>query len=186
MKILYVKCMLYAYGHIKEVLCQIDDLVLKNALASMQNVSPCEEQCEKIIFFTERKKTILKLGLLVEDILDKFSSEDRLMIEYKYFRHLLPKGQKLPDIYSRNYYRRQNILLNKISRECLKRGFDDNTFKNNYLSIEFFRRVLFLIQERESMAKNLIYDKDMRQIAKCNPNKFSTCKRQNGNKKDQG
>ena len=61
MNVIYTKAVLYAYTSIEAVKRQIDDFVERRALASMNDYSPCDEQCEVIIEHMAQKVILTQL-----------------------------------------------------------------------------------------------------------------------------
>ena len=61
MKENYVKSLLYTYPNVQELLDQIDVLVEKKAISSMDNFKPCIDQCEEIIGLTEQKDILIEI-----------------------------------------------------------------------------------------------------------------------------
>ena len=86
MNIYYAKSILYAYSSIDKLTAQIDDIVLKHALASMNNCSPCFKQCDKIVAFTNKKIRLMEMKDLVDRALNEYAQEEIALLDYKYFR----------------------------------------------------------------------------------------------------
>ena len=152
MNILFTKAILYSYSNLSEVCDQIDELVTKRALASMMDSSPAIEQYERIINFTEQKKVIIGLHIIVTDLLKKFQKDELDLLDYKYFRKRDKKYYKDFDYSSRSYFRRQNKVVSKFGNLLEKLGIDDDYFLTKCLPINFFKELLIRVKEREILA----------------------------------
>jgi hypothetical protein len=107
MNVYYAKSVLYAYPHIEQITEQIDELVERKALSSMTDYSPCEEIPGKIIEFTEKKKTFIKLYTITEKVLKRFKLDELDCLDYKYFKQKPKEYYKDFDAVSRGYFRKQ-------------------------------------------------------------------------------
>ena len=152
MNILYAKSVLYAYPVAEELLSQIDELVLKKALASMHIFSPAEEQCEKIIAFTEQKKIIIYMVRVLEEVIDELSEPEKDLLDYKYFKKKPKTHYKDFDYTSRAYFRRQQCVADKVAGKLESKGFNDEYFKDKCLKINFFRELLRRVKEKEILS----------------------------------
>lgn len=149
MNILYAKSVLYAYKNLEAVLDQIDELVQKKALASMTNTSPAFFQCLEIVDYTAQKDLIIELKVTVDKVLEKFTEEEKLYFDYKYFRKLPKENFAHIDTACRAYFRKQVKLCNQFAERLEKRGITDERFEKEWLEIEFFRELLKRVKERE-------------------------------------
>lgn len=154
MNIYYAKAILYAYPEVDELVERIDELVYKKAVASMNDFSPAEEQCERVIRLTEIKKAIIKMKLAVEKALSYFTPDELMCFEYKYFRKKSEKDFTCFDSSSRAYFRKQVRIANKFAQRVEKAGMTDEIFRRDFLSTEFFRELLKIVIEREKSAKS--------------------------------
>ncbi len=142
MNLNYTKTLLYAYPHIKAIEEQIDDLVMRKALSSMTDFSPCEEQCEKIIELTEQKKTMIDFYLRMQKVINKTTEYQRDCLDYKYFKQRPKSYYKDFDCTSRGYFRRQVSLVSRIAKFMEKAGLNDKWFEEHCLKISFFYELL--------------------------------------------
>ena len=145
----YAKTALYAYPNLEAVAEQIDELVERRAIISMNNYSPAVEQCEKVVDLTYQKDVLFALKLHIEYALEKLNQEELDCLEYKYFKRK-PKEYFIDfDAESRSYFRRQNKLADKISKSLERGGATDKWFEEHCLSMEFFSELLKRVIERE-------------------------------------
>lgn len=152
MKEIYAKCVLYAYPVAEEILEQIDETVLNRAIASMNDFSPTVEQCEKIIEYTEQKKTIILLCKILDDVLVGLSKEDKDLLDYKYFKMKSKDYYDGFDYMSRAYFRRQSFLSSSMAKKLENRGLDDKFFTEKCLSINFFKMLLKQVKDKEILS----------------------------------
>lgn len=145
----YAKTLLYAYKSLDAVTEQLDELVLKKAMASMNDLSPCEAQCEKILSITDQKDVLIDLKIKIGQVFDGLSDEEKDYIDYKYFK-LKPKEYYVNfDFTSRAYFRKQIKVACKFAKKLENAGIDDAYFEKNCLTIEFFRELFKRVTERE-------------------------------------
>lgn len=150
MKINYVKTLLYAYPVTDKLIEQTDALIEKKALASMNDCSPCEEQCEKIIQLMNKKDIYLHIRLIVEEAMTKLSEEEKQCVEYKYFKNKPKEYFTLVKPKSRNYFRKQKLIAEKIEGVLRRLKIDDDWFEKKCLVLYFFKKLLSCVVERET------------------------------------
>ncbi len=107
MKLIYGKTLLYSYKNLKRIIRRLDELVMEKALKSMTDCSSCEGQCEKIIELTEQKGIIIKIKHYLDMIFERFNSEEKKLVGYKYLRTVDKKEMSEFDLKSRSYFRKQ-------------------------------------------------------------------------------
>ena len=151
MNIYYAKSILYAYSSIDKLTAQIDDIVLKHALASMNNCAPCFKQCDKIVAFTNKKIRLMEMKDLVERALNEYTQEEITLLDYKYFRIKPRSVYKDFDCHSRSYFRKQNKLSRKFAENMERFGLNDKRYKEIYLSMDFFKELLKRVIEHDLM-----------------------------------
>lgn len=146
---LYAKAILYSYTNLESLCNVIDEQVEKRALTSIDDCSSALEQYNKILACTAQKDLIIDLKIIVDAILQKFSTEDRQLIEYKYFKKKLPSNVDRTAFKTRAYYRKQVRLAEKFAQKLPLYGIDESYFEKNYLSIDFFKQLLRKVEEVE-------------------------------------
>ena len=153
MNVIFTKTALYAYANLEAVADQIDELVEKKALSSMNDYSPAIEQCNKILDFTLQKDVLFALKIHIEEVLEKLNQYELDCLEYKYFKRK-PKEYFIGfDFVSRSYFRRQNKLIKKIAMLLEKAGATDVWFKDYCLEMDFFKELLKRVIEREQKSE---------------------------------
>ena len=149
METIYTKTILYAYNHLEKVAEQIDELVNKKALSSIDNCSPAIKQYDAIVQLTYEKDVVYALKKMCEKALSNFTEEEKRYFEYKYFRNKPKSYFEGFDTSSRAYFRKQNSLIKKCSDRFEKCGIDKSFFEEKCLTIDFFRQLLKRTQEVE-------------------------------------
>lgn len=153
MNVIFAKTALYAYPNIMAIVEQIDELVEKKALFSMNDFSPAIEQFNKITELTEQKKVMFALKLYLDDILAKFTKDELDCLEYKYFKRKGKKYFENFDFTSRSYFRKQVKIIGKVSKSLELAGATDSWFIENCLSMDFFNELLKRVIEHEKNSK---------------------------------
>lgn len=149
MNVYYAKTVLYAYPNIKEIIEQIDELVERKALCSINDYSPCIEIAEKILDFTSQKVTLIELESVAKRALCKFTQEEMDHLDYKYFKKKPKKYYDGFDAESRGYFRRQIRIVKIFSERLEKLGANDEWFEKNCLKMDFFKEMLKRVYEHE-------------------------------------
>ncbi len=146
----YQKVLLYAYPHLTGLANQIDELVLKRALGSFSNFTSCEKQAELIIDMTWQKSNLLALKVRLDEIFSRLNEYELTLLEYKYFKRKSKDSFTGFDTTSRQYFRNQIKLIDKISAIFEKVGMTEKWFNENYLQIDFMRLLLARVIEYEN------------------------------------
>ena len=144
----YEKTVLYLYPMLESIISQIDGIVLRRALASFSDTSPCVEQAERIIKYTEIKKLLIGLKIKTDKLLGTFTEDELKYFEYKYFRRKPKIYYEGFDTECRNYFRKQQRLLERFSRKLNSAGMTEVWF-SPYLEIPFVKDLSRRIAERE-------------------------------------
>ena len=142
MMILYAEAVLSIYSSLEDIIYEIDNIVLKRALNSMDDCSPALTQCERVIDLIKEKDLLINLFLSADKAIFSFENDDRVLLEYKYFRSCEKERYAYIDYKSRAYFRRQNALLEKFSKKMNKLGFTDEYFEKHYLTIDFIKNTV--------------------------------------------
>ena len=150
MNLNYAKTILYAYKCLDVIMRQLDELVVKRAVNSMCDLSPCEAQCEKILALTEQKDLLIDLKLKVKLVLEKFTDDEMDCLDYKYFKFKPKEYYADFDFTSRSYFRKQVRVACKFAKRIESAGIGDETFEKKYLAIDFFKELLKRVIEREN------------------------------------
>ncbi len=174
MNVYFAKAALYAYPNLEDVAAQIDEHVERTAIASMDNFSPCIEQCETILEFTYQKDCLFALKLYIEETLNKLKKIERDLIGYKYFREKDNQDLSGINLKSRAYFRRQTIIIGKVARILEKLGATDKWFEETCMNIAFFKKLLRYTIEHEKSYKKPSQNKSNAEKTKITENPEKT------------
>lgn len=153
MKEIYTKTMLYAYPYLDAMIKKTDDKIIKKAIGSMFDISPCEEQCAKVITLIAQKEDLKYLKHLIERMIMKFPFSDFDYFDYKYFK-IRPRAYYKDKIkIDRTYYRKQERLLKKFCSIFSAIGGDDQWFEEKFLSIRYINNLYQKLVEKEKNAQ---------------------------------
>ncbi len=154
MKTIYAKCILRACAKLQAITDKIDELVLKNALASFMDTSPASAQYDRILEYTFQKDILTYINGIVEKIIGEFSLQDRIYIDYKFFKKMDKKLYEKVDFSSRAYFRRQLVIIKKIALKLERKGIDDNFFEKELKKISAVSSIYDLVvREEENYCK---------------------------------
>ena len=168
MNVIYTKAVLYAYSSIETVKKQIDDFIERRALASMNDFSPCDEQCEIIIEHIAQKVILTQLKSKIKAVLLSLKKEELDLLDYKYLKRKPKAYFKDIDTCSRSYYRKQKNLIKKISQRCDKVMLTDDWFEKNCLDINVIKWLVRRVERLEESARR---DINKKKVDKNTPDK---------------
>lgn len=143
---IFVKVIMLAYPKCEKIIKEIDDLILKKALSSMQDFSPCEEQCYKIVRLMNRKQLLIELKERVDKLLEKLTEEQIKLLEYKYFKRKSKEYFDGLDVKSRMFFRKQDRLIERIGNLLERSGCGDEWFIKRYADWKFFSDLIVRVK----------------------------------------
>ena len=150
---LYTKTLLYAYPKLTKIVAEIDDVIDRILLTSMENYTPCVDLCDKIIAYKLQKQKIIEIKGKVERALSKLNVKQLDFLDYKYFR-LKPRSYHAEyDRTSRAYFRQQIEVVKKMSERFEIVGLNSDFFEKECLSIRLFSILLGLVIENEKKCR---------------------------------
>lgn len=149
MNVYYAKSVLCAYPHIEAVIEQIDELVERKALVSMNDFSPCEEIAEKILDLTAQKDAYIALKIIVDKTLKKLRKDELDCLDYKYFKQKPKEYYAGFDASCRGYFRKQIRIAKKFAKLLEDAGATDGWFEKRYMSMDFFKEIYKRVLEHE-------------------------------------
>ena len=133
----YVKTILSCYKALMPLSKQMETIIKQKAKNSYYNYSPCQVQAEEILKIVNVRLLLLDLKSLTEEALSKLSFNDLWLIKYKYFG-------ETPDFEfdhtSRNYFRKQVKVIEKLKKVFCSIGVTEEWFMNNYFDIVFIKK----------------------------------------------
>lgn len=149
LNILYAKTVLYCYPCIEEFIERIDDMVSSRAFSSINDYTPAIEQYYKILSLTEQKKLYIYLYQITDKLLKKFTSSEKICIEYKYFKNRIKKEYPAIDPHDRNYYRAQERVIKKFAKFLEEKGFNNLVFREKFLKLDLVNAIFKRVKDLE-------------------------------------
>ena len=150
---IYTKTLLYAYPKLNKVVAEIEDVIDKIVLSSMENYLPCIDLCDKLITYKIQKQKIIQIKEMIDKALSKLNGNQLDFLDYKYFR-LKPRSYHAEyDRTSRAYFRKQVEVINKMSERFENVGLTSEIFESECLSIRIFSIFLGLVIEQEKKSR---------------------------------
>lgn len=141
----YVKAVLYAYPKLGAVADAIAQGAENRALLSYRSSLGSLDLMESIAGDFLLAEELRSLHSFLTRALSRLSEEERFMLEYKYFRRksvLSSEFSKTRLSCSRRaYFRRQNILLEKLVLFFSAVGFTERNFLSRFSSCDFLMRL---------------------------------------------
>ncbi len=131
-----LKTLLYSYPSFNIVIDGLEKLAEYKAISSFSCSSKTVKQMENIIRINEQIAKMDELKAIMECLLSKLSLKEKMLLEYKYFKHEMPDGF---DCSSRQYFREQNKLMKKLIKSMENKGYNVEWFEGNYLNIFFLK-----------------------------------------------
>ena len=149
MKTNYIKTILYSFPQIEKVQNQIDEVIKNKAMASMEDNSPCDEQCEKILNLLAQKVILDDIKRKIKLLNRGLTDNEKDLLAYKYFKNKPYSYFIDKDVSSRNYFRKQANVLKKISDIFEMMGLNDKWFEEKCLTTPYFEQQLKRVEESE-------------------------------------
>lgn len=160
----YQKTMLFLYPRLKRFAEDIGQYARAKAIASSLGREDTEATVQALIDCAHAQRCCGQLKALLDGVLGELTEEDRLLLEYKYFRRRT-KACGVPFGFSpRTYYRRQLRLERRLNAKFLQRGMDEGWFLRTFGGIPAVRQVLGHVRERRERA---LVDKRLRCGLEC-------------------
>ena len=160
----YQKTMLFLYPRLKRFAEDIGQYARAKAIASSLGREDTEATVQALIDCAHAQRCSGQLKALLDGVLGELTEEERLLLEYKYFRRRT-KACGVPFGFSpRTYYRRQLRLERRLNAKFLQRGMDEGWFLRTFGSIPAVRQVLGHVRERRERA---LVDKRLRCGLEC-------------------
>ena len=168
MKKEYVKTLLYTYPHIRKTIERIDQIVMKKALNSMTEYDNCLLQCEYVVGLTMQKALLTEMFYYVDKVVSRFTKEERDCLDYKYFKSKPKEYFQNMDLSSRNYFRKQQYLINEVSKYLGWLGLGDEWFDKLCSGVPIVKKMLYSVKVSSpvSIKKSKAKNKCLQQIKK--------------------
>ncbi len=151
----YLKVMLYAYPRLLGFAEASGVAVENKAALSFLQKGDTLSVAEQIVWEMEFSRLLTELFEEMGVLLAEFSAEERLLLEYKYFRRKKVLKELLKGGWTcskRNYFRKQNALLRKVAELFTLRGWTEAWFMENFSRSSHFMRALKRVSEGKDRA----------------------------------
>ncbi len=177
----YVKVLLYAYPKLNMLADAFSAGAEIKALLSFRcnQTIHCAEKISERILNSEKLRG---LECAMDEMLSRLNEEELYLLEYKYFRRKSELNGRFAQtalrISEREYYRRQNALLKKVTFLLLSRGITKEDYLEEYHSIPPFPRVLRAVQEGRERVVTKKREKctlNLQNSASCGTDAFFPC-----------
>ncbi len=153
MNVIYVKTILYAYPKLIGLTTRLDATIEKLAVNSLHNYKPALEQYNQIAELIYQKRIMLSVKKYCYLALKKLSEEELNLVKCKYFGKKELKSAFEQRFGAREYYRKQNAVIKKISTRLERYEINDEFFEKNCLSVPFLKWKLNIVKSKESRGK---------------------------------
>lgn len=140
-----IKAILYAYPKLRDVAEATEVAAENKALLSYK--SPLDPLSDLTAVAEEYllAARLRALCSLVESVLSSLNAEEKFLLEYKFFRRktylLAMEEESLPRCSVRSYFRRQNVLLQKLCLIFAEKGMDGKMFFEEFRGCDFLMRL---------------------------------------------
>lgn len=155
----YQKTMLFLYPRLERFAEDIGQYARAKAIASSLGREDTEATVLALIDCAHAQQCCGQLKALLDGVLGELTAEERLLLEYKYFRRRTKAGGVPLGFSPRTYYRRQLRLEGRLNAKFLQRGMDEGWFLRTFGDIPAVRQVLGHVRERRERA---LVDKRLR------------------------
>jgi len=136
----YGMTLLTVYRHLPKMAAVIERTVDKRAVSSMRTGRKSTlEQLEELCALIAEKEFYRELAVKLKEVLNSLSEEDRLLLEYKYFRRKDASRYETIRPETRTYYRKQNRAYDAFLLQLLSRGMSQKWFNENALACDLLR-----------------------------------------------
>ena len=140
MKTLYTEAALYAYPKLNHEINMCDRYVMSKALASVYNYqTPCEEQCQQIVFMMERKKQLIQLKIMIEEVMKTLRQHSVGYLYEYYFEKVYTTSYLRSHCF---YVKHQDRLVQAVTSRMMMLGADDEWFEKTLFKMNFMRYCL--------------------------------------------
>lgn len=144
---MYAKVILLAYPYIDDACAIIDKQIEKRSRLSFYSYKPCELIAEKIAQMISDKRYLLCLKNKVAKIYERLNAEEKILIGYKYFNNRPIDGF---DYKSRQYFRKQNKVLDKFVKLLELNDLSEENFNKYYYDIPYIKSIVIRISKLAS------------------------------------
>lgn len=163
----YVKVLLYAYPQLDALRDAVECGVEVKAVLSFRDVHDAAAVCDRIAEEIVSAKKLALVKNLLDRILERCTTREKYLLEYKYFRRKRMLQEEFADVElncaERSYYRLQNAVLEKIAMLLLAEGMSEEKFLKDFQNYAPFMRLYDVI--REGRERAIVFKRVGRPIA---------------------
>ena len=116
------KALLVSLENMSDIIESMDKKFFLKALGSFSYRLPAEQQAERLLTLTERKKELLLLRINVYESLDALKPDCRRILVEKYGIDGAKEDENL--VKNRNYYRKLALAIGKFAKGLEERGLN--------------------------------------------------------------
>ena len=171
----YVKATLYAYPQMERIGKSYGEHIANRAILSHDGRVATEKLMVYLVGEIEEKRRIERLKGILEKILSGLSTEEKLLLDIRYFGKMeqskrifasinagLAEGEyaKIPFWSERTYFRRQTALLKKLALRLKTQGIDKEEFLKEYAGLDGLGHIYRYLELRCEEASVLKREKE--------------------------
>ncbi len=128
---IWAKTLLTTYNCLEAISNAIDKLVITQGVNSGRNSLTTMENAEKIINLIQRKKLMVNLKVITENVMASLDTNSARILVMKYFDHVKPDVcYKLLDMSRRTFFRKANKAVDEFALHLKNLGYDHETLNN--------------------------------------------------------
>lgn len=125
---LWAKTLLHSYNCLENIANAIDTMVINQGVSSMNNRLSTEENAEKIIRLIKRKKLLINLKVLINNIMSKLDTDSARILVLKYFDKLKTEVcLEVMNLPRRTFFRKADKALEEFGTMLKIYGYDECT-----------------------------------------------------------
>ena len=153
----YVKVVLYAYPFLQNVGRDYEEHIQNKAILSYRSNKTAEEVALYLAEEIIRQRELVALKNLIDGVLDKLSTVEKLLVQIRYFgkerkmkKCLQPVKEGGYENWSESkYFRRQNRLTEKVQAMLLSAGLTKEVFEKKFAQDDIFKEAIKILKRRE-------------------------------------
>ena len=148
------KTILSVYKYLEALSNSIDELVMKKSInSSFYNngrFNSCYDCANKIMMLTERKINLINIKVMVDDVLNKMTVNQRQLLVLCYVDNVRSEDiAKFFNISLRTYFRKKNEALNSFAKNLLSLGFTKSKLEEMFCCENWLNNLYNKNQELE-------------------------------------
>ena len=131
----WAKTLLNAYSYLETICGAIDKSVVNYGVSSAGSSKSTIQIANKIISLTERKKFLINIKVLVDDILRTISSANARLLVVKYIDKVKTElACEILKLSTRTYFRHVKTAVSSFAAELKKKGYDSAKLRSKMMN----------------------------------------------------